>query len=144
MVENKSQVQILSQIPLFAGLNERYLKKLAQRLIKREYNKGQVIITQGQGGEGLFIIAKGSAEAIRVQPDGEKVTVNQFTETDYFGELALLDEGLRTASVIATSSVNCLVLTRWDLKGLLQEEPEMAVSMLVELAKRFRRALETL
>jgi CRP-like cAMP-binding protein len=51
---------------------------------------------------------------------------------------------LRTASVIAASKVECLILTRWDFKGILKHEPELAVIMLEELAKRFRRALETL
>jgi CRP-like cAMP-binding protein len=144
MVDIKSYVQILSQIPLFRGLNEGQLKKIANRLTQRKYSEGEAIITQGQGGEGLFIVVKGTAEAVRVQPDGEKFALNQFGINDFFGELALLDEGLRTASVIARSDVQCLILTRWDFKGILKIEPEMAVIMLEELAKRFRRALETL
>ncbi len=144
MVDIKTHIQILSQIPLFSGLNEKQLKKLADRMTKRDYLEGDVIITQGQGGEGLFMIAEGSAEAIRIQPDGEKLTVNEFSPKDFFGELALLDEGLRTASVIATSNATCFILTRWDFKGILRNEPEMAITMLEEMAKRFRRALETL
>lgn len=144
MVDTKSHIQLLRQVPLFAGLSENHLKKLAKRLVKREYEEGQVIITQGKGGEGLFVIYDGTAQAIRVQPDGEKIIVNEFGETDYFGELALLAEGLRTASVIATSDVSCFILTSWDFKGILRDEPEIAISMLEELADRFRRALETL
>lgn len=144
MVDKKTDIQLLRQIPLFAKLNDNHLKKLAKRLVKRAYEAGQVIITQGKGGEGLFIIANGTAEAIRTHPDGEKSVVNEFKEMDFFGELALLDEGLRTASVIATSDISCLVLTSWDVKGILREEPEIAISMLEELANRFRRALDTL
>lgn len=144
MVDIKSHVQILGQVPLFTGLYEGQLRKLAQRLTKREYQKGDAIITQGKGGEGLFVVVTGAAEAVRIQPDGDKVTVNEFGENDFFGELALLDEGLRTASVIATRNVTCLILTRWDFKGILKSEPEMAITMLEEMAKRFRRALETL
>ena len=144
MVDIKSNVQILSRVPLFTGLSEKQLKKLANRLTKRDYAEGDAIITQGKGGEGLFVLVEGKAEAVRVQPDGESITVNTFSENDFFGELALLDEGLRTASVIAKSDVTCLILTRWDFKGILKDEPEMAITMLEELAKRFRRALETL
>lgn len=144
MVDTMSNVQLLRQVPLFAKLNESHLNKLAKRLVKREYKDGQAIITQGKGGEGLFVIYDGTAEAIRVQPNGEKIVVNEFAEMDYFGELALLDEGLRTASVVATSDISCFVLTSWDLKGILRDEPEIAISMLEELANRFRRALETL
>lgn len=144
MVDIKTYVQILSRVPLFSGLNEKQLKKLANRLTKRDYTEGDAIITQGKGGEGLFVLSEGKAEAVRIQPDGETITVNAFSANDFFGELALLDEGLRTASVIAKSDVSCLILTRWDFKGILKNEPEMAITMLEELAKRFRRALETL
>lgn len=144
MVDIKSNIQLLSQVPLFTGLSESHLKKLAKRLVKRDYEKGKVVIAQGKGGEGLFIIIEGTAQAVRSQPDGDAIVVNEFGEKDYFGELALLDEGLRTASVVATSAVSCFILTRWDFKGILQEEPEMAIHMLEELAKRFRKALETL
>ena len=144
MVDIKIYTQILGRVPLFSGLSEKQLKKLANRLTKRDYPVGQAIITQGKGGEGLFILSEGIAEAVRVQPDGETTTVNAFGVNDFFGELALLDEGLRTASVIAKSDVSCLILTRWDFKGILKNEPEMAITMLEEMAKRFRRALETL
>lgn len=144
MADIKSYVQILSLIPLFSGLNEGQLKKIANRMTLRSYEEDEAIITQGKGGEGLFVVSKGNAKAVRIQPDGEQLTVNEFSSKDFFGELALLDDGLRTASVIATSDVECLVLTRWDFKGVLKKEPEMAFTMLEELAKRFRRALETL
>lgn len=144
MVDIKMHTEILRQVPLFTGLREKHIKKLVQRLVKREYEEGKEIIIQGKGGEGLFVITSGTAQAIREQLDGEKVVVNEFTSGDYFGELALLDEGLRTASVIATSKITCFILTRWDFLGILEDEPEMAVIMLEELAKRFRRALETL
>ena len=61
-----------------------------------------------------------------------------------FGELALLDDGLRTASVIATEATQCLVLARWDFLAILREDAEMAVIILEELARRFRRALDKL
>jgi len=144
MADINLYIQILSQIPLFAGLKEKQLKTLANNLTVREYEEEELIITQGKGGQGLFILVEGSANALRTQPDGDQVKVNEFGPKDFFGELALLDDGLRTASVIATSKVKCLVLTRWDFQGILKNEPEMAIDMLVELAKRFRRALETL
>ena len=144
MVDIDLHIQMLSQVPLFSGLNKRQLRAIADRLSTRTYTKDETIIEQGKGGQGLFILVNGKADAIRTQPEGEDVKVNEFKENDFFGELALLDEGLRTASVIATAEVSCLVLTRWDFKALLNSEPEMAVTMLEELAKRFRRALETL
>ena len=62
----------------------------------------QEIVTQGKGGAGLFIVASGSAQAFHVRPDGSKALVNILEPTDFFGELALLSEGPRTATVVAT------------------------------------------
>ena len=66
MPDDKNTVNFLAKVPLFQGLKENQLKRLAQRLVRREYEKGSNIVTQGKGGAGLFVIASGGAEAIRV------------------------------------------------------------------------------
>ena len=144
MGDLKQTVDFLQKVPLFHGLNNRHLELLAKRMVDRQYSAGQPIVTQGHGGEGFFVIVSGKAEAFRERSDGEKVTVNIFGPTDFFGELALLDEGLRTASVIAAEPTQCLALTRWDFLTALREDAEMSVIILQELAKRFRRALDSL
>jgi CRP/FNR family transcriptional regulator, cyclic AMP receptor protein len=142
MANVKQIVVFLEKVPLFKGLNRRQLEYLAKRFVEREYPVGRVIVEQNQGGEGFFIIVSGSADVIRERSDGTKATVNHFEATDFFGELALLDDGLRTASVIATEPTMCLVLTRWDFLGTLKEDCEMAIPILQELARRFRMALD--
>jgi len=144
MNDLKQTVGFLHKIPLFEGLNNRQYELLAKRMVDRKYDTGQAIVNQGQGGEGFFIIITGKAEALRERSDGVKVNVNTFGPTDYFGELALLDDGVRTASVIALEPTTCLVLTRWDFLSALRDDVEMSVLILQELAKRFRRALDTL
>ncbi len=144
MANIENTVQFLQHVPLFQGLNNRQLRKLAERFVERHYAAGQEIVSQGQGGEGFFLLASGRAEATRTRADGEKVVVNSFGPTDFFGELALLDEGIRTATVTATEPTDCLVLTRWDFLGILKEDAQMAVAILQELARRFRVALDRL
>jgi CRP-like cAMP-binding protein len=144
MNDLKQTVGFLQKVPLFHGLNNRHLELLAKRMVDRQYSAGQPIVTQGHGGEGFFVVVSGKAEAFRERAGGEKVTVNTFGPTDFFGELALLDDGLRTASVIASEPTNCLALTRWDFLSALREDSEMSVLILQELAKRFRRALDSL
>lgn len=144
MSDPKQTVKFLDHVPLFSGLNDRQLEHLARRFVERAYPAGQAIVTQGAGGEGFFIVVSGHAEAIRERADGSKTVVNTFGPTDFFGELALLDDGVRTASVVTTEPTRCLVLTRWDFLAALREDPEMAIAVLQELARRFRRALETL
>lgn len=145
MANAGSTMELLQRVPLFQGLNNWQLKKLAERFVERRYATGEAMVTQGKGGEGFFILASGKAEAVRTRVDGEQVVVNTFGPGDFFGEMALLDaEGLRTATVRATTACECLALTRWDFLGILKEDAEMAVAILQELARRFRMALDRL
>jgi len=145
MSDIKHTIGFLQNVPLFHRLDQRHLERLALRMVERVYASGQPIVTQGQGGEGFFIVVSGKAEACRERSDGVKTVVNTFVPADYFGELALLDDGTRTASVIAVEPSTCLVLTRWDFLSVLREsDVEMSVILLQELANRFRRALDAL
>jgi CRP-like cAMP-binding protein len=146
MSDIKQTVGFLQKVPLFQNLDNRHLEHLAKRMIEREYTAGQSIVEQGHGGEGFFVIVSGKAEASRQRTDGAKVEVNNFGPTDFFGELALLDDGgLRTASVTAVEPTKCLALTRWDfLTALREADVEMSIVILQELARRFRRALDSL
>lgn len=145
-MSNITQItSFLRAVPLFRGLNNHQLEHLAKRMVEREYTSGQTIVSQGQGGEGIFIITEGSVTVQHENASGEKTEVNLFKPTDFFGELALLDDGPRTASVIALEASKCFVLTRWDFLTVLREnDAEMAINILQELAKRFRRALDAL
>jgi len=144
MPDPKETSVFLAKVPLFRGLKKRHLQRLSKQFVSRDYDIGQAIVNQDKGGEGFFIITAGSAEAIREQTDGTKTVVNTFGPTDFFGELALLDDGLRTASVVATDQTQCLALTRWDFVAVLKEDADMAIVILEELAKRFRMALDVL
>ncbi len=138
------KVAFLKKVPLFKDLKEKQLKLVANRMVERKFKAGDVIVKQGTGGEGFFMIFEGSAEAVFENSKGEKVVVNSFEATDFFGELALLSEGTRTASIIAKQDVTTQAITRWDFRAILMEDAEMAVTILEELAKRFRTLLSTM
>jgi CRP/FNR family cyclic AMP-dependent transcriptional regulator len=145
MASADQKKSFLSKVPLFQSLKDRQLVRLADRMVERNYSAGDMIVKQGQGGEGFYILISGKAEVIRERLDGEKVQVNNFGPTDYFGELALLDEdGVRTASITAVEPTTCLVLTRWDFLATLRQDADMAVEILQEMARRFRIALNQL
>ena len=132
-------VNFLVTIPMFHGLNNKQLKQLANRFVPRSYEAGKNIVTQGKGGEGMFVMVSGRAEAVVESSDGTKNKVNEFGSRDFFGEVAMLDDGPRTASVVATEDTECLVLTRSDFIALMKNDAEMAVEITVALAKRLRR-----
>ena len=142
MADLERIIELLGKVPLFENLKKRQLQDLGRLFIERTCAPGEVIVPQGRDGYGFFVIASGKAEAIREKTDGSVAVVNRFGPGDFFGELALLDNGPRTASVIATELTECLILPRENFLGVLKRDGEMAVDIMVELAKRFRMALD--
>jgi CRP-like cAMP-binding protein len=140
--ESENIIRALSTIPLFHGLDSRQIKNVASRFTELKYNVGDHIIEQGKIGIGLFIIESGRVEVVRERRDGTKVVLEPLGPNQFFGELSLLDEEPRTASVIATEPTVCLAITRLDFLDVLQEDAEIAILMMKELARRLRLALE--
>ncbi|MBL8163027.1 MAG: cyclic nucleotide-binding domain-containing protein [Anaerolineae bacterium] len=136
--------RFLTTVPLFKGLDDRQLSRLTRRFSERSYGPGESIVTQGTIGIGLFIMESGKADAVREHPGGEKTVVNTFGPTEFFGELSLLDEEPRTASVVATEPTKCLILTQLDFLSALREDADVSIALLKELARRYRRAVESL
>ena len=141
MANPKDTTAFLANVPLFHGLSNRHLKQLARRFYPRKYKAGEAIVTQGKGGEGMFTILSGKAEAVLETADGNKTVVNTFGPANFFGEIAMLDDGPRTASVIATEETECLVLPRSDFIAVLQNDAEMATEIAMALARRLRRTV---
>ena len=127
--------QHLAQVPLFAGLKERNLKMLAQSLKERSFEAGSTIAAEGKSGVGFFVIAEGEAT---VSVDGKERA--KLRAGDHFGELALIDDGSRTATVTATTPLRCYAMTSWEFRPLVQENSTVAWHLLENLAKRLREA----
>jgi CRP-like cAMP-binding protein len=137
-------VNFLAKVPLFHGLEPQQLTDIGKRFRERKYKTGEHIVEQGKIGVGLFIIETGRAEVCRTRPDGTQFVVSALHPTEFFGELSLLDDAPRSASVIAAEDTACLALAQLDFLDALHEDPDMAIEVLRELARRFRRALENL
>lgn len=142
MTDYTEIAQRLASVPVFSCLKKRQLEKLARTFSERTCVPGEVIVPQGRGGYGFFILVEGKAKAVRKLENGEEVVVNIFGPGDFFGEMALLDGGPRTASVIAEEPTRCLIMPRENFLGVLREDGEIAVAILEEVARRFRAALE--
>ena len=110
----------------------------------RRYAAGEIVLRQGKGGISLFVVVSGRAEAVHTRADGTQVVVNTFSPTDYFGELAVLNDKPRTATVVAVEDTECLVLVRWDLLGKLVQCRGMTAVILQEQSRRFQKALAVL
>lgn len=132
----------LDAIPLFSGLTQRQRQQVEALFVRRRFAPDQVIISQGSVGMGMYIVISGRAEAIRATQHGEPKVVSTFGPTDFFGELAVLSEGERTATVIAREETECMVLLRADFLNLMDDEPTLAATLARTLAGRFRQEIE--
>jgi len=140
----KKTATFLAQVPLFRNLDKGQLQSLARSMPPRRYAAGQEVVRQGEGGIGLYVVVSGKAEAVHTRADGTTVVVNTFGPMDYFGEMALLNDEPRTASVVATEDLECLLLVRWELLGKLRRNRGMATAILQEQSRRFQKALSVL
>ena len=144
MAKTDDLTVFLAGVPLFQGLSKRHLTQLARRFYPRSYKAGDAMVSQGKGGEGMFTIISGGAEAVIETADGTKTVVNTFGPANFFGEIAMLDDGPRTASVIATQETECLVLPRSDFIAVMQNDADMATEIAMALAQRLRRTVSAM
>ena len=131
----KEVVSQLANVPLFSSCSQRDLQAIAKVIKDVDHPAGTVIAREGEPGVGLFIMSEGTAE---VTIGGKKKIM--LGPGDFFGEIALLDGGPRTATVTAITDVKLLGLTEWVVRGLMQQYPGIAVKTLQAMADRLRRA----
>jgi CRP-like cAMP-binding protein len=130
-------VEELSKVPLFSDCSNRDLQTIGRVVKDIDHRAGTVIAREGEPGVGLFVIVEGEAE---VTIGGmKKATLGP---GEFFGEIALLDGGPRTATVTATTDVKLLGLTEWVFRGLMQEHPSIAIKTLQQMAGRLRSATQ--
>jgi CRP-like cAMP-binding protein len=127
----------LKQVPLFSSLSQRQLKRLARDFREREVDSGTRVVGEGdKAGNSFFVIVDGTAI---VSMDGKEVS--RLGPGDYFGELALISERVRSATVTADGPVRCLALGFWDFRRFAKENPDVSWKLLehvVELLSKER------
>jgi CRP-like cAMP-binding protein len=127
------RLDALAAVPLFSACTKRELQKLARAGDEIEVAEGKVLVDQGATGRAAFVILEGTASVRR----GNR-RIARFGPGDYFGELALLDRGPRTASVTAETPMRVLVIDARHFEGILDEIPGLARKLLTHLAARVR------
>lgn len=132
-MRDDAKIQRLAGIPLFAGTGRRELERVARLCTEVDVPAGRTLCRQGETGREFFVIESGT---VSVSVDGESVA--SLGPGDFFGELALLDGGPRTATVTAEDDVRVLVVSRQEFAGLLEEDPIVAVRMLPAIGARLR------
>jgi CRP/FNR family cyclic AMP-dependent transcriptional regulator len=128
-------VEALREVPLFANLDEKDLDQLARQMHERRFPEGAEVTTEGATGAGFFVIAEGNAD---VSIGGEhRATLGP---GDHFGEVALIDDGVRSASIMAATDLLCYGLTPWEFRPFVEDHPQVAWALLETFARRSRQA----
>ena len=135
---------LISQVDLFRSLNESHRSYLARCTGTSQYQAGDVIIRQGEQGSHLSIIVSGRVQVRRERPGREPIVLDELVAGQFVGEMALLDDRPRTATVVALEDTSCLVLSKWHFRVELESHPEMALAILPEISRRWREALDRL
>ena len=135
-----SKVEHLRKVPIFSDLSDSDLKKISEKMISRFYEKGKMILLEQSQGETFFIIISGVVKVTRLSDDGREVILAILGESDFFGEMSLLDGEGRSANIVANEESEVVTLSRSDFLDCLQKYPKIAIALLEELAVRLRKS----
>jgi CRP-like cAMP-binding protein len=135
-----TELSFLENVPIFADLEEPDLKKIEKLGLRKKYKKGNIVVLEKEMGAALFVIISGKVKIVRTDEDGREVILSIFGPGEFFGEMSLLDGLARSASVVALTKAELFMIHRRDFLKLVNEHPQVAISLLGELTTRLRKA----
>ena len=137
MIENND---FLKYVPIFSELNDATIEQISKIGIRKTFKKDSVVLFEHETGSALFVIVEGKVKISRVSDDGREVILTILNDSDFFGEMAILDGLSRSANVTAMEDSELYIIQRNDFIGLLQTHPEISIALLKELTQRMRGA----
>jgi len=136
VLRRNEKVDLIKRVPLFADCSRGELEQIAQLADEVDLDQGKELTRLGESGREFFVLLEGEAD---VTQDGR--SINTLHAGDFFGEIALVEDTPRTATVTATTPVRALVITDRAFKQLLEKQPEIQRKVLVALVERVKPAL---
>jgi CRP/FNR family transcriptional regulator len=137
MPRRGAPVKVLQRVPLFADLSKQEVQQIARLFKERRFAEGETVIQEGSGGAAFFVIESGEATVLI---RGKKHST--LKADDFFGEIALIDEGPRMATITAASELACYGLTFWDFRPLVEANGVIGWKLLQRMAMMLRAARE--
>ena len=135
-------IALLAHVPVFETLGPRELARVAAVTVPRSFGPGHVIFREGDASDTCYIVGSGHARAIRAHGDGRTLTLAHFGPGDIFGELAMFDDELRSATVDTLDTLEAVAVLGPDMRRLLREHSDIAVKLVISLGRRLRDANE--
>jgi CRP/FNR family transcriptional regulator, cyclic AMP receptor protein len=127
--------ELIQSVPLFSGLDTKEIEQISRSFKERVFAPGDHITEEGKGGIGFFVIEEGMA---KISVGGEER--GSYGPGDYFGEVALIDAGARSATIIADTELRCYGITSWEFRPLVESHATIAWKMLETMARMLRAA----
>jgi CRP-like cAMP-binding protein len=137
-------VELLGRVPVFSTLEHEDLERIAELAVPRTFDSGQVVFREGDASDTCYIVRSGHARAVREHTDGRTITLATFGSGDIFGELAMFEDELRSATVEAVHPTEVVAILGRDMRGLMARHPQIAIRLVVALGRRLRETSERL
>ena len=129
---------VLNEVPIFAGLDRKHLKRLSSLMVPRSFKAGAAIVREKDLPAGFFVIASGKVEVVRGAAGDKPQVLATLGPGDFFGEMALFEGQARSATVRALEDTECLAMTAWDFRAELSTDAEIAMAVLETVVRRLR------
>ncbi|HEV7937997.1 MAG TPA: Crp/Fnr family transcriptional regulator [Solirubrobacteraceae bacterium] len=137
-------VELLGRVPVFSTLEQVDLERIAQLAVPRTFESGQIVFREGDASDTCYVVRSGRARAIREHADGRTITLATFGPGDIFGELAMFEDELRSATVEAVQHTTVVAVLGPDMRRLMVEHPEISMRLVVALGRRLRETNDRL
>jgi CRP/FNR family transcriptional regulator len=137
-------VELLGRVPVFSALERSDLERIAQLAVPRQFEPGQAVFREGDASDTCYVVREGHARAIRTHGDGRTITLATFGPGDIFGELAMFEDELRSATVEAIEPTSVVAVLGPDMRRLMGEHSEIATRLVIALGRRLRETNERL
>jgi CRP/FNR family transcriptional regulator len=137
-------VELLGRVPVFSTLEHDDLERIAGLAVPRTFEPGQIVFREGDASDTCYVVRSGRARAVREHSDGRTITLATFGPGDIFGELAMFEDELRSATVEAVQRTSVVAVLGPDMRRLMAEHPEIAIRLVVALGRRLRETNDRL
>src|SRR5271170_2434447 len=137
-------VELLGRVPVFSTLVQGDLERIAELSVPRRFEPGEIVFREGDASDTCYVVRDGRARAIREHGDGRTITLASFGPGDIFGELAMFEDELRSATVEAIEPTLVVAVLGPDMRRLMSEHPEISMRLVVALGRRLRETNERL
>jgi CRP/FNR family cyclic AMP-dependent transcriptional regulator len=137
-------VELLGRVPVFSTLEPADLERIAELAVPRSFAPGQAVFREGDASDTCYVVREGHARAVRTHRDGRTITLARFGPGDIFGELAMFEDELRSATVEAIEPMSVVAVLGPDMRRLMSEHPQIAMRLVIALGRRLREMNERL